>query len=95
MRFEWDEAKSKSNLAKHNVRFETAALVFDDPHQVIKPDRMVDGEMRWHTIGFVEGQALLLVVHTYRDVDEEEVIRIISARRADAKDRRHYGDGDL
>jgi len=44
MRFEWDEDKNWRNLHKHDVRFETAALVFDDPYAITQRDRNFDGE---------------------------------------------------
>ena len=46
MRFEWDEAKHERNLLKHNVRFETAALVFDDPFALTQRDESSDKEKR-------------------------------------------------
>jgi uncharacterized DUF497 family protein len=53
-----------------------------------------NGEQRWQTLGIVEGHLLVLVAHTARDDDEDgqpiEVIRIISARRADRKERQRY-----
>lgn len=64
MLFEWNEAKAESNLRKHDIRFELAALVFDDPDAVAEQDRTVSGERRWQTIGRVEGVVVLLVGHT-------------------------------
>jgi uncharacterized DUF497 family protein len=93
VRFDWDEVKNRSNYRKHGVFFETATLVFDDPNFVMAQDREVDGEERWHTIGFVEGVLLLLVAHTIQDEDGEESVRIISAREATARERRRYEDG--
>ena len=90
MRFDWDPEKARENFWKHEVSFETAALVFDDPGFVMFPDRNVDGEERWHTIGLVRGVLLLLVVHTFREEDEEEMVRIISAREVTAHERRLY-----
>ena len=52
MRFVWDEKKSRLNLAKHKVSFETAALVFEDPHSISRFDRIKDGEERWQTLGW-------------------------------------------
>ncbi len=91
MRFEWDEEKNAANQRKHaGIAFETAALVFDDPHVVFRKDRIVDGEQRWHAIGAAE-KALLLVVHVYKEHNgEEETIRIISAREANQRERRVY-----
>ncbi len=92
MRFEWDVGKSRINQTKHNgLDFETAARVFNDPSVVLIEDRIVEGEQRWHAIGAVSG-ALLLVVHVYHedDVYGEEIIRIISAREANQRERRIY-----
>ena len=93
MRFDWDETKNAINLRKHGVDFNTASLVFDDPLHLPVKDREVDGEVRWQTVGMADGVLLLLVVHTFEDEDEAEVIRIISARKADAHERRRYEDG--
>ena len=92
MEFAWDESKNRVNQRRHGVSFETAVLVFDDPHQVSIQDREVDGELRWQTIGMASGLQLLLVAHT---VDEEaEVIRIISARKAMPRERKAYAQGN-
>ena len=92
MRFEWDSSKDQINQAKHKgLDFATAACVFDDPSVLLRHDRIVEGEQRWHAIGVVF-EALLLVVHTYREDDNngEEIIRIISAREANQRERRIY-----
>lgn len=96
MRFEWDESKNQSNLAKHHVSFDTARLVFDDPLALSRLDRTVESggeiEERWQTLGLVAGVVVLLVAHLWREGEEpdEEVIRIISARKATAAERRWY-----
>jgi uncharacterized protein len=91
MRFEWDERKDRINQSKHDgLDFETAARVFNDPKIVLAKDRIVEGEQRWHAIGAVS-EALLLVVHIYQEEDnDEEIIRIISAREANQRERRIY-----
>jgi len=89
MRVEWDEDKSRRNTVEHRVSFETARLVFDDPYVLSTPDRIVEGEERWQSVGMVFGEALL-VAHTYRERAGEEVIRLISARKAVAHERRAY-----
>jgi uncharacterized DUF497 family protein len=89
MRFEWDDDKNRRNLAKHKFSFETARLVFDDPQVRSIQDRVVEGEERWQTIGMVSG-TVLLVAHTYRGEAGDEVIRLISARKAVAHERRAY-----
>ena len=68
MRFLWDEKKSRQNLAKHRISFETATLVFEDPHSFSRFDRIKDGEQRWQTLGVAGGVAVLLVAHA----DSEE-----------------------
>lgn len=89
--FEWDDAKAETNLRKHGIRFEEAMLVFDDPLSVSQQDRIENGEQRWQTIGMVGACLLLLVAHTVRFEDEGiEVVRIISSRRVDRKERRRY-----
>lgn len=81
IRFEWDAAKAESNLRKHRVSFETAARIFADPFALMVQDRIENGELRWQTLGRVEGHLLLLVAHTVRDgKDGTEIIYIISAR---------------
>ncbi len=66
-------------------------LIFDDPLHISVPDRELEGETRWQTIGMVGGAHILLVAHT---VDEEaEVIRIISARKATRRERSIYEQG--
>jgi uncharacterized DUF497 family protein len=94
IRFEWDENKNLSNWRKHGVRFEQAVQVFRDPLYFSRQDRIEGGELRWQTIGLVAGLGLLLVAHTSieynEDGSETEVIRIISARQADRKERQRY-----
>ncbi len=93
MKIYWDENKSLTNQQKHRIGFETAQYVFDDPLHISRQDRLENGELRWQTIGLVGGVALLLVAHTITDGQGEEVIRIISARKADRKERRLYEQG--
>jgi uncharacterized DUF497 family protein len=90
--FEWDKSKAISNYRKHGVRFEDATHVFDDPLASTEPDRSEHGEYRWRTIGMADGSILLIVAHTVR-YEGSEVIRIISARRANKEERRRYEHG--
>jgi uncharacterized DUF497 family protein len=92
VRFEWDAEKNRLNRKKHaGIDFEAASRVFADPNLILRKDRVVDGEQRWHGIGAVQA-AVLIVVHVYREENSngEEVIRIISAREADPRERRVY-----
>ena len=90
IRYEWDEEKNKVNQRKHGIDFETAELVFDDPFCVTFIERISGGEERWHAIGSIENIVVIVVVHTYRQDDSDEVIRIISARRATRHERKLY-----
>lgn len=92
IRFEWDTAKARTNRRKHGISFEIARQVFDDPDALVEQDRVEHGELRWQTLGTVSGILLLLVAHTL-DCDDDvpgETIRIISARRANRKERLRY-----
>ena len=66
--------------------------VFNDPDALVEQDRIEGGELRWQTIGTVNGILLLLVAHTvdFDDDEQDEMIRIISARRANRKERERY-----
>jgi len=89
MEFEWDIEKARINELKHHIDFETAAHVFLDPNRYEECDNSHDEyEERWKTIGLV-GPAILVVIYTERGLDGE-VIRIISARKANEKERKTY-----
>ncbi len=89
LRFEWDERKAEVNAKKHGVRFEEARSVFVDERAKLidDPDHSAD-EDRFVLLGLSGALRLLLVCHCYR-VDGN-VIRIISARKASAKESRSY-----
>lgn len=89
MQFAWDQKKARSNEAKHGVSFELARLAFDDPFVVSVPDDC-GTEERWRTLGRVKGVLILLVVHTVEERNNEEIIRIISARKATPRERHGY-----
>ena len=94
MRWTWDLNKAAANRAKHRLSFETAVLVFDDPFHISKPDPHPDGD-RWQTIGLV-GPVFLLVVHTWPEMEpdsDEPTCRLISARKATARERKAYEEG--
>jgi uncharacterized DUF497 family protein len=96
LRWEWNNAKSKTNELKHGLDFETAQLVFDDPLAISRLDLYPDEE-RWQTIGAIE-QLIVIVVHTpsIYDLDsDEEIGRIISARKATRHERRTYEEGNF
>jgi uncharacterized protein len=93
MRFEWDELKNRRNIGRHKISFESAKLVFDDPHARSHQERETDGEERWQTVGVIGGSITVLVAHTYGEEGGEEVIRIVSARKATPSERRAYEEG--
>ena len=94
-RFDWDNAKDRSNRRKHGMSFEEACLAFDDPHCVFIQDRVEHGEVRWQALGRVNLTLIVLVAHViFDDTDDEivgvERIRIISARAASRSEREFY-----
>jgi uncharacterized DUF497 family protein len=90
MRFEWDDRKNDLNRRKHDVSFEIATIAFDDPFALSQTDISSPDEERWITIGAVEPGLVLFVVHTHFESEGEEVIRIISARKAESSERKLY-----
>ena len=90
MNVTWDEAKNLSNQKKHGVSFEEAETVFYDDDSVLfdDPDHSV-GEERFLIIGVTDTENLCIVSHCYRD---EDVIRIISARKATKHEKQIYWD---
>jgi uncharacterized DUF497 family protein len=87
MELEWDADKAARNLRKHGVAFEEAARVFLDGRRLEIYDGREDyGEDRWATIGQAY-EAVLYVVYTVR---HEDIIRIISARRAISHEQKQY-----
>ena len=90
--FEWDEEKAKENVGKHKVSFEEAKTVFNDPFLVTFPDPgHYGGERRYINIGVSSQGRTLVLVHTERGSD----IRIISCRKATAKERGAYEEEGL
>ena len=94
-RFDWDPVKARDNRRKHDVTFEQAATVFNDPLAVSVPDEEHgNAEDRWVTVGRARNGMLLVVVHTYHGVGVDAArVRIISARRATGRERRQYESG--
>ncbi len=86
----WDQEKNRSNRKKHKVGFEVASLVFEDPFHLSILDRIENGEERWQTLGMVGSVVVLLVAHTFTEQEDEEIVRIVSARKATRKERQKY-----
>ena len=90
MRVTWDPRKATANLKKHKIPFEEASTALADPLAITgaDPDHSV-GEARWITFGYSTRQRLLTVAHT----EEDDIVRIISARAATRPERRLYEEG--
>lgn len=89
LRFEWDPAKASANLRKHGVGFEETRTVFEDAEGLIIPDPdHSDGEERFVLIGISSALRVLVVIHCERE--DGDVLRIISARKADRAERASY-----
>ena len=89
IKFEWDDNKNQANIEKHGISFEEAASVFQDEGALIIADEEhSESEERFILIGFSFKANLLVVCHCYREKDS--AIRIISARKADKKERQKY-----
>ena len=91
MKFTWDRKKEITNIKKHGVSFEQASYVFADPFALNSYDEeQSQDEERWVLLGKSLNETILLVVHTFRDSDGEEFVRIISARKATKKEEKSY-----
>ena len=84
MPYEWDEQKRSENLDKHGLDFTEAELSFQWDTALIEPSPR-DGEMRWRAIGYIGGR-LHILIYTERDSS----IRIISLRKANAREERRH-----
>jgi uncharacterized DUF497 family protein len=89
IRYEWDPRKSRANKAKHGVSFEEARTAFlDESARIIPDEEHSTEEDRFILLGLSVQLKVLVVCHCYRESDQ--LIRIISARRASASERRKY-----
>jgi len=91
MKFEWDENKNRHNQERHFLHFDDAKEIFNNPTISIIDARRDYGEVRYIDIGVVEFEgfsAIITIVYTKR----RDVIRIISARKANKKERKMYNE---
>ena len=88
VKFEWDERKNKSNIEKHGIDFRDAQDIFQSKRLSIDDTRHEYGERRIITVGLI-GKSVYVVVYNKR----EEAIRLVSARKANERERRRYYDG--
>jgi uncharacterized DUF497 family protein len=86
MNFEWDEGKNEINIDKHGFDFADAHRIFDLPMAVELDERNDYGEDRWIGTGMLDGR-IVVVIYTE---PSEEIIRIISLRKALSQERRNY-----
>jgi hypothetical protein len=93
--FVWDGVKAVANVRKHDVPFELARTVFNDPRLLTVADlEHSDTEDRWFSIGCASNSAMLSVVYLWSDVDPATTkIRLISARKATKNEIIHYQEG--
>ncbi|PJZ77503.1 BrnT family toxin [Leptospira neocaledonica] len=96
MRFEWDIEKEKINIQKHNISFTEASLVFADPRAIYMsdPDHSV-GEIREIALGKIMNITIAVVIFVDRSKNEEETIRIVSARKATKFEENQYYSNDI
>lgn len=96
--FEWDEKKNEKNKEKHKIGFEEALTVFYDENAVLFDDpEHSEDEDRFLIIGITQNERLCIVSHCYRG-EQDDKIRIISARKATKNETRFYNEyngGDL
>ena len=91
IRFQWDQNKSNENIKKHKVSFEEAKTVFvDENARLITDTEHSIKEERFIIIGISNKLRILVVVHKYKESDE--VIRIISARKATKSETKYYNE---
>ena len=91
MKFEWDRKKEYKNIKKHGISFEQASYVFSDSLALNRYDEEhSEDEDRWILLGKSLNEIILIVVHTFRDNEDNEFVRIISARKASKKEEKIY-----
>jgi uncharacterized protein len=88
MIFEWDDKKDTANIIKHGFSFEDAIRIFADDRRIVAVDNRIDyGEERLVTTGYINSR-LCVVVYT----EQGDIIRIISARKANEREKKKHGN---
>jgi uncharacterized DUF497 family protein len=90
VRFEWDPQKAKTNLGTHGVSFAEAVTALEDDFALTREDPDADDEVRFVTLGLSSLANLVVVVYVYRRPD---IIRVISAWKANKRQREAYEEG--
>ena len=95
MLFTWDDEKERINIRKHGVDFRAAANVFLDIDAIYEYNSIDEytGEERWDAIGFFEAGIMFVVYVERLTIDGNDIIRIISARYAERREKRRYVNG--
>ena len=96
MRFEWDVEKEKANYKKHGLTFSEAAFVFADPRTIYlaDPDHSI-GEERLIALGKVRNLMVAVVIFVDKSKNDEEIIRVISARKATKSEEQQYYSSEI
>ena len=89
VKVEWNPAKALLNQRKHGIAFADAVAVLEDERALTTRDPLSDEEERWVTLGLDAFGRVLVVVYTWRGA----LVRLISARKATARERRYYEEG--
>ena len=90
MDLDWDPAKAKTNLDEHKVSFSEAGTTLEDDLALTREDHDAEGEQRFVSLGMSSFGNLLVVVYTYREPD---IVRLISAWKANSRQRKEYAKG--
>ena len=90
--FEWDPKKARANIRKHKISFEQASTIFRDPRAIsIYDDEHSNSEDRWITLGLASNGILLVVHHTFEQLNKNNAsVRIISSRKATKHETEQY-----
>lgn len=96
MKFIWDPAKEKINIQKHKINFTESCYIFPDQYSLKLFDKNhSEGEDRWITLGQTLNGNILLVVHAFVKMDDIEVMRIISSRKAIKRSKRIFREEEI
>lgn len=91
MQFIWDKKKNLANIKKHGISLETAIHVFDDPYLLSWIDNRYEyGEEGWVGLGAIYHEIVVVVIYTVKSNEDEETIRLVSARKAEKKECTYY-----
>lgn len=89
--YQWDEEKAKQNAVKHSVTFEFATRIFNDTKRVTVIDNRFDyEETRYIILGKIEKRVYVVVYTLRQSLDDCTITRIISARKANSREVKHY-----